>query len=486
VADIAGPLLVRAGLITKDQLLAAHEQRRQGGATLAETLIASGVLNEEALVAFYRQRLLVPRVGWAELGKVSPKIIAKLPPEIAAEFRVVPLDFDREQNLTVAMADPSDAHAVDEIGFFTGAFVMRAVAAPSVIAWALYHFYQVTTPLLPRLMARFPGAPPQAAAGGATPTLVSGELPANRPPPPQAPPPPVGPPATASGEIPARKTKPQAIVVSDPAAPIAISETPSGAAVLLDRAPRRTEPMVFVGEPKVIISSELTPPPAPMPRPPARAASDPGKPKPKALIIDDAFGEDTPIPQPVPMDITGQQWLLDVEHAPTSAPPAPPTVSAIEALTAALETLRFAEDRDAVTGALVGYMARLCRRAAFFAMKKGELVGWQGVGPGIQLEELKRARLRLDRPSALRDIAQARLPYRGPLADPPSRDFLIEALGGYAPDHALLVPVALRGKVVGIIYGDDELEPVPDEHIRQLAAEASNALETVLVAKKSQ
>jgi hypothetical protein len=496
---------VRAGLITQDQLVAAHEQRRRGEGTLTEVLIAMGALNEEALVGFYRQRLLVPRVGWNELAKIPPRVIAKLPPELAGEFRVIPLELDREGNLTVAMADPSDTHAVDEVGFFTGAFVMRAVATPSVIAWGLYHYYKIPTPLLPKLMARFPGAPPQAVQQGAV-TLVSEQLPANRPPqaaaptpapaptpaaaptpvrrvsgptattlvPPMSPapaPPALEPLAATSGEIKARPTKPQAVVVPDDV-PVAVSETPSGAAILLDR-PRRD-----AGEAKVIVTlEELTAPAAPAPKAKARPS------KPQAMIVADEFGEDTPIPAPVPMDITGQQFLLDPELPPPAPPP--PTVGAQTALTGALETLRFAQDRDAVTGALVTYMGRLCRRAAFFAVKKGEINGWQGLGPGIRDDELRKAILRLDRPSTLREIVQARLPYRGPLGDSATRDFLIEALGGWAPDHALLVPLALRERVVGLLYGDDELEPVPDEHVRLLMAEAASALETVLVARKT-
>jgi hypothetical protein len=530
--------LVRAGLITQEQLHAAHDARQKSGGTLAEVLIGGGVLSEDALVGFYRQRLLVPRVAWAELGKVPARVITKLPKEIAGEFRVVPLELDREGNLTVAMADPSDTHAVDEIGFFTGAFVMRAVAAPSVIAWALYHYYQITTPLLPRLMAKFPGAPPQALARDAR-TLVGDQAPANRPPeaaPAVAPPPvavavaappapgsppapvpappvllptppvlapapisraaatattlvppldptaapapaptpplapaPAEPLAALSGEIPARPSRRQAVIVDEPTTS-ADAET----AIVLDR-PRRSD---GGDEPKVIIAAELTPPRVALPPPPRLS-------KPQAVIVADNFGEDTPIPAPVPLDITGQQFLLGPELV--SPPTAPPSVSAQAALTGALEVLRFAQDRDAITMALVTYMGRLCRRAAFFAMKKGELLGWQGTGPGVTTDELRHTILKLDRPGTLREIVQARLPYRGPVADTVTRDFLIDALGGWAPaEQALFMPLCLRDRVVGVLYGDDELEPVPDAHVQKLMAAAAAALETVLVARKSQ
>src|SRR5262249_44228521 len=66
-----------------------------------------------------------------------------------------------DNNLTVAMSDPSDRHAVDEISFFTGAYVVRAVATQMQIAWCLAHYYGHVTDLGERLMEE-PGARPRA------------------------------------------------------------------------------------------------------------------------------------------------------------------------------------------------------------------------------------------------------------------------------------------------------------------------------------
>jgi hypothetical protein len=143
MGDIAGPLLLRAGLITQTQLHDAYLARGRGGGTPGEWLVAIGAVDEERLCAFYQERLLVPRVGHAELAKVPSNVVAKIPADMAAEFRALPLAVDGDRNLTLAMADPSDTHAVDEISFFTGGSVLRVVAPVSAIAWGLARYYGI-------------------------------------------------------------------------------------------------------------------------------------------------------------------------------------------------------------------------------------------------------------------------------------------------------------------------------------------------------
>src|SRR5262245_2376336 len=80
---------------------------------------------------------------------------------MAIELRAIPVSLDADNNLTVAMSDPSDRHAVDEISFFTGAYVVRAVATQMQIAWCLAHYYGHVTNLGERLMEETLGAKPR-------------------------------------------------------------------------------------------------------------------------------------------------------------------------------------------------------------------------------------------------------------------------------------------------------------------------------------
>jgi hypothetical protein len=366
MTDNAGPLLCRAGLISQAQLKTAYETQGRGGGTLAEVLIGAELIDEERLCDFFRDRLMVPRVGVAELSRVNRRVTGVLPSDMAGEFRVVPMEIERDGTLVLAMADPSDTHAIDEIHFFTGKPVVRVVAPVTAIAWALHHFYGVTTPL------------------------------------------------TGRG---AQNRKPQAQVVS---------------------------------------------------------------------LSDDGFEEDTPLPTPVPFDeTTGRIPLLRPSSAAaqgtierTSSP------EAEAALLDATEKLLHANDRDTVAQILVGYLRRLCRRAAFFVVRRGELQGFFGGGLGIKLLPLRDATLSLEGPSTFRDIVATRLPYRGPVADAPSRDFLIDGLG-WAPTDMLAVPVSVRERVVGILYGDDRLHSLPDAHLAHVARCADGALERAVVTKKA-
>jgi hypothetical protein len=212
--------------------------------------------------------------------------------------------------------------------------------------------------------------------------------------------------------------------------------------------------------------------------------AEPRRKKP-ALIIEDQFGDDTPLPQPIPLGHTGPIVRTDEAPAlaPSDPPSRPPSPAATSALKAALEALRFAQDRDAVAVALVGYLGKMFKRAAFFVVRKGELAGWVGHGGGLHPDELRRAVLKLERPSTFREILQTRLPFRGPISDAASRDFLIDALG-WAPEMVLVVPLMIRERVVGLLYGDDEREPVPEEHVAELERAGSAALENVLAVKK--
>jgi hypothetical protein len=164
LADDAGALLVRSGLVSSTALDEARARTADLGGTLGEQLVATGAVADDRLTEFYRQRLLVPQVNPNTLARLPAKVVAVIPSEMAVELRAIPVSLDGDNNLTVAMSDPSDRHAVDEIAFFTGAYVVRAVATQMQIAWCLAHYYGHVTPLGQRLLRDDPSpAQPPAA-----------------------------------------------------------------------------------------------------------------------------------------------------------------------------------------------------------------------------------------------------------------------------------------------------------------------------------
>ncbi len=152
MADGTGTLLVRFGLVTASQLEAARDRVAQAGGTIGESLVVMGAVEDDTLTEFYRTRLLVPQVDANSLARISAKTLATVPADVAIELRIIPVALDREGNLTVAMSDPANGRAVDELGFFTSSYVVRNVATQAQIAWCLAKYYNHITELATRQM----------------------------------------------------------------------------------------------------------------------------------------------------------------------------------------------------------------------------------------------------------------------------------------------------------------------------------------------
>jgi hypothetical protein len=184
MADDAGALLVRSGLVPSSALDDARVRVASLGGTLGEQLVWSGSISDDALTDFYRSRLLVPQVNPNTLARLPVRVVSAIPSDMAIELRAIPVSLDGDNNLTVAMSDPSDSHAVDEIAFFTGTYVVRAVATQMQIAWCLAHYYGHVTALGQKLLqptgdadptpTDTPAAPPEPRPEAPKPTRVKG------------------------------------------------------------------------------------------------------------------------------------------------------------------------------------------------------------------------------------------------------------------------------------------------------------------------
>lgn len=152
MADDAGALLVRSGLVPSSALDEARVRVANLGGTLGEHLVWAQTISDDQLTDFYRSRLLVPQVNPNTLARLPVRVVSTIPSDMAIELRAIPVSLDGDNNLTVAMSDPSDSHAVDEIAFFTGTYVVRAVATQMQIAWCLAHYYGHVTALGQKLL----------------------------------------------------------------------------------------------------------------------------------------------------------------------------------------------------------------------------------------------------------------------------------------------------------------------------------------------
>ncbi|MDX2086704.1 MAG: hypothetical protein SFX73_02585 [Kofleriaceae bacterium] len=152
MADDAGALLVRSGLISSSSLDEACSRVEALGGTIGEQLVFAGAIDDDALTNFFASTLLVPRVNPNSLARLPIRVIATIPNDMAIGLRAIPVSLDADNNLTVAMSDPSDSEAIDEIRDFTGASIVRACATQMQIAWCLAHYYGHVTPLGQKLL----------------------------------------------------------------------------------------------------------------------------------------------------------------------------------------------------------------------------------------------------------------------------------------------------------------------------------------------
>jgi len=128
-------LLVEKGLLTAGDLSRANDVRRHGDGRLCATLARLGLVSESDLVEAQAEATGFPVVGRAAFPETPPA--AELNRRFLARHAVAPLDF-AEGRLTLAMADPDDAEALDGIAFATGAYeVVRVLATFSDIEEAL-------------------------------------------------------------------------------------------------------------------------------------------------------------------------------------------------------------------------------------------------------------------------------------------------------------------------------------------------------------
>ena len=131
--------LLESSLISQDQLAKALEAQQTGGGSLSYNLVKTGAISEMAFAEFMGQVYNVPAVD-LEATNVDNTAVDLIPAEVATKFQVVPLK--REGRiLTVAMANPDNIFAIDDIKFITGFDVRPVVATESAIKKAIDRLY---------------------------------------------------------------------------------------------------------------------------------------------------------------------------------------------------------------------------------------------------------------------------------------------------------------------------------------------------------
>ncbi|HLG20434.1 MAG TPA: type IV-A pilus assembly ATPase PilB [Bdellovibrionota bacterium] len=134
-----GELLVRENLISSQQLQKAQEEQRKTGGRLGYNLTKLGYIKESDLTSFLSKQYGVPSINLTEF-EIEQDVINLVPKDVADKHQVIPVN-KSGANLIVAMADPSNIYAIDDLKFLTGYNIEVVVASEVAIKEAIERYY---------------------------------------------------------------------------------------------------------------------------------------------------------------------------------------------------------------------------------------------------------------------------------------------------------------------------------------------------------
>jgi type IV pilus assembly protein PilB len=140
-----GELLTKASLITQDQLKEALKMQKETGGKLGETLIKLGFVSEEDITECLSQQFGVPSINLAHF-EIDGSVIKLIPADVARKYNILPVN-KTGATITIAMADPTNVFAMDDIKFMTGYNVEPVVASELGIKAAIDNYYGTTSSL---------------------------------------------------------------------------------------------------------------------------------------------------------------------------------------------------------------------------------------------------------------------------------------------------------------------------------------------------
>src|SRR5271168_2571641 len=134
-----GEILVKDSLITADQLRQALDHQKKTGGRLGTCLVKMGLVSDDDITAVLSRQYGVPSIN-LKFYEVDPLVIKLVPQETAVRYQIVPLS-RVGSTLTIAMTDPTNVFAMDDIKFMTGFNVEPVVASETAISEAIHKFY---------------------------------------------------------------------------------------------------------------------------------------------------------------------------------------------------------------------------------------------------------------------------------------------------------------------------------------------------------
>jgi len=423
-----GEILLDDGKLADAQLQKALKAQLIFGGHLGTSLIELGYLDEETLGETLARSFNVPYATFDILQSVPYSVIRAIPAKLVEKYKVVPIRLDGKV-LQLAMMDPKNLMALDEISFVTGYKIDPWVAPEIRIFQVLEKYYNIPRSQryislareLSRLRSRAERIRPEGETSpqkSADPRDSDGseEEVEELPPAEQAAPPPPPPPPVPAPEAPPRP-------VVDHWEKYGYGKSWREFAEAMERKP-----------PVAAATSATLPEPVP-----ARRASGPG-----------ASSEDD--------------------------------------LIAASKRLASCDNPDEVAEVVLAFASQSFRRRALFIMRGDHAIGWEGAGEGLSAGRIKGMNVELVRDSLFSLLDDGRPHYLGPVPPLPSIRRFYQDLSLPMPKAAFLLPIQIKEKTTSILYGDgageDDLRALDVHAFERLSQKASLALQMLILRGK--
>jgi len=130
-------LLVKGGIVSREQLAEANKNDKEGNSSLAREIVRLGFTTEEILADFLAKQFGIERVELVS-ADIEDAVFSVVPPQIVQKHQLIPIKLIGS-TLTIAIADPTDLIAINEVKFVTGYGVRSVIATPTGIKKVLDH-----------------------------------------------------------------------------------------------------------------------------------------------------------------------------------------------------------------------------------------------------------------------------------------------------------------------------------------------------------
>src|SRR6266511_5379977 len=166
-----GELLTKASLISQEQLKEALRAQKETGGKLGETLIKLGFVSEEEITECLSQQFGVPSINLSHF-EIDQSVIKLIPSDVARKYNILPVN-KTGATITIAMADPTNVFAMEDIKFMTGYNVEPVVASQMALRKAIDRLYGTPRSVVLKEKTRSPTGSFRAAEGSLEEVMAS-------------------------------------------------------------------------------------------------------------------------------------------------------------------------------------------------------------------------------------------------------------------------------------------------------------------------